>query len=211
MKWTTTALPFLSLLISSCATVPPAPPKTYAAKPDRVIEAILALHPKSDVRDLEVTTEWIEVSAERQMGWLLDTHYLQRVRYRVELEAVDVGSIVRVQATIEQRAPGGPRSRRWERIRSDGRPERDFYESIERHFQGYPSELDALRTLFPGSDYEKFEIEAHPVFRAEQGIAIRVDDVLVGIANGAVVGTVVLDGRPDVEAARAKALALVNP
>lgn len=106
---------FLSPLISSCAAAP-ASERGFAAPPDAVRSAVLrSLGGYEDVRQEEgrTVTGWGPAApAAREQGPLLGHEYRYRASHVV---AVD-GSRVSVTTRAERRAPGGPRSIRWERV-----------------------------------------------------------------------------------------------
>lgn len=118
----TICLSFLSLLISSCAAAP-ASERGFAAPPDAVRAAVRrSLAGFEDVRQEEgrFTTGWgPAVLSDREQGSLLGHEY----RYRASHEVSVDGSKVTVSSRAERRAPGGPRSRQWERI--DAEPFRE--------------------------------------------------------------------------------------
>ena len=85
------------------------------------------------VGDHLVTTGWSPEYSDGQMGWILARGYRYRVRHEIAL----VGSTVGVRSTVERRAPGGPRSRRWERV--DGRRAAEaLLADIEKHLEVAP-------------------------------------------------------------------------
>lgn len=115
---------FALLALGGCATAPGVS-RTFDAPPEAVswaAHAVLA----------DVPPDRDEPS---EQGLFLGNVYRVRVRYRFEME----GSLVRVRADVERRAPGGPRSLRWERVPSEGRYEREFLDAVaerlksERH------------------------------------------------------------------------------
>lgn len=106
------------LLISSCAGVA-SPERAFSAPPGDVRAAVLAaLAGQDDVRtDGDVVlTGWGPERGSGSQGFVLGHGYVYRARYEVRL----AGSAAAVEAVVERRAPGGVRSRRWERV--DGAP-----------------------------------------------------------------------------------------
>jgi len=86
------------------------------------------------IEGARIETSWgPERDLTREQGPLLGNSYRARVRYRLLFTEVPGGTIVGVLATVERRAPGGPRSIRWERVESDGRWEREFLDSLWTH------------------------------------------------------------------------------
>ncbi len=102
------------LLISSCAAVP-SPERSFQAPPGELRAAALAaLAGQEDVReDGDVLhSGWGPERESGAQGFLLGQGYRYRSRFVVRLS----GPAAAVEAEVERRAPGGPRSRNWERV-----------------------------------------------------------------------------------------------
>jgi hypothetical protein len=103
--------------------------REFAAAPARVravaLEAIGA--PVEEDGDVLRTGWREELSPDRAQGTILEGRYVRRTRLTVRLE----GSRVAVSAVVEERAPGGSRSLRWQRRESDGVAEREFLRKVE--------------------------------------------------------------------------------
>ncbi len=126
----------IAVVIGGCGAPAPAPSRTFAAPPPALLEAVWdALRDYADrrVEEDRVETSWgPEREDAREQGLLIGNAYKIRVRYSVR---IDASSVVRVRATVERRAPGGPRSLRWERVESDGRAEQELLDAIARRVQ----------------------------------------------------------------------------
>ena len=121
-------------LISSCAAAP-ASVRGFAAPPDAVRAAVRrSLADCGDVRQEEgrFVTGWAPAAlSDDEQGALLGHEY----RYRVCHEVTVVESKVSVASRAERRAPGGPRSLRWERI--DPAPfSRALLDAVEKNLEG---------------------------------------------------------------------------
>ena len=96
-----------------------APERSFQAPPGEVRAAALAaLAAQDDVRQAGdvLRTGWGPERESGSQGFLLGQGYRYRTRYTVVLN----GSTAAVTAVVERRAPGGVRSRNWERV--DGTP-----------------------------------------------------------------------------------------
>lgn len=118
------------LTTAACAAASaPAVEREFAAAPARVravaLEAIGA--PVEEDGDVLRTGWREELSPDRAQGTILEGRYVRRTRLTVRLE----GSRVAVSAVVEERAPGGSRSLRWQRRESDGVAEREFLRKVE--------------------------------------------------------------------------------
>lgn len=120
----------LLLALAGCSAASPREGRASSAPPQVVLESAksaLQEHKDVEIEGLRITTSWgPERDLALEQGPLLGNPYKARVRYIVELEPCGTGTIVRVAATVERRAPGGARSLRWERVPSDGRFEREL-------------------------------------------------------------------------------------
>ncbi len=118
MRWTTTPSWLLWPLISSCATAPAAE-RSFEAPPAELraaVRAALSLHPELREEEARLVSGWGPERPAGEQGFFLGHGYVVRERFEVGLS----GSSVAVRASVERRAPGGPRSRQWERV--DGAP-----------------------------------------------------------------------------------------
>jgi hypothetical protein len=126
------ALPLLLFWGAGCAALG-APERSFQAPPGDVRAAVLAaVGAHDDVRqDGDVVrTGWGPEVESGAQGLFLGQGYRYRTRYVVALN----GSAVSVSATVERRAPGGPRSIRWERV--DGDPAAELLlEAIGRRLE----------------------------------------------------------------------------
>jgi hypothetical protein len=101
------------LIFSACAAV--APERSFQAPPGELrASALAALAAHQDVREEGdvLRTGWGPERESGSQGFLLGQGYRYRTRYTVRLE----GSTASVSAVVERRAPGGVRSRNWERV-----------------------------------------------------------------------------------------------
>ncbi len=108
-------------LISSCAAAP-ARERSFAAPPETVrsaVRASLAAHEGLREEGDLISCGWGPEQTSGEQGFLLGHEYVYRSRFEARLS----GSAVAVRAAVERRAPGGPRSRNWERV--DGTPAAD--------------------------------------------------------------------------------------
>ncbi|MBI2899438.1 MAG: hypothetical protein HYY17_04590 [Planctomycetes bacterium] len=128
------------LLLAGCSSAPPREARTFAAPLPLVLAAARdALHDQKDVEvdGARIETSWgPERDAGREQGFLFGNAYRVRVRYRIECEPAGGGTLVRANATVERRAPGGVRSLRWERVPSDGRFERGLLDALDARLAG---------------------------------------------------------------------------
>lgn len=113
-----------------------APERSFQAPPGEVRAAVLAaLAAQEDVREdgQRVTTGWGPERESGSQGFLLGQGYRYRTRYAVRLS----GPSAVVEAVVERRAPGGVRSRRWERV--DGEPAAEaLLAEIGRRLEKHP-------------------------------------------------------------------------
>jgi hypothetical protein len=101
-------------LISSCAAAP-VPERSFAAPPEAVrsaVRASLAAHEDLLEKGDLVACGWGPERTSGEQGFFLGHEYVYRARFEVLLS----GSAAAVRAAVERRAPGGPRSLRWERV-----------------------------------------------------------------------------------------------
>ena len=123
------------LLISSCAGVA-APERSFQAPPGEVRAAALAaLAAHEDVREEGdvLRAGWGPERESGSQGFLLGQGYRYRTRYTVVLS----GPTASVTAVVERRAPGGVRSRNWERVDGDAAAEALLAE-IGRRLEKHP-------------------------------------------------------------------------
>ena len=137
-------LPSLAVfvLLAGCATQPvgSAYPHAYG---EVFAAAQAALFSHGEVRaDIEsgvISTSWSAgVLAPRAQGVLQDRPWPERVRYEVRVRPGTKPVPVEIFARVERRAPGGPRSLRWERIPSEGKYEERLLDAIAKTLQGDP-------------------------------------------------------------------------
>jgi hypothetical protein len=130
----TISLSFLSLLTFSCAAAPTSV-RGFAAPPDAVRKAVQrSLAGCEDVRQEEgrFVTGWAPAAPSGdEQGPVLGHEYVYRACHEVTV----VESKVSVTSRAERRAPGGPRSIRWERI--DPAPfSRALLDAVEKDLEG---------------------------------------------------------------------------
>lgn len=130
----TISLSFLLPLISSCAAAP-ASERGFAASPDAVRAAVRrSLADCAEVRQEggRFVTAWSPAAPSGgEQGPLLGHEY----RYRACHDVTVDGSRVSVSSRTERRAPGGPRSLRWERV-DPGPFSEALLDAVEKDLEG---------------------------------------------------------------------------
>lgn len=77
-------------------------------------------------------TRWIKGwSTKRTSGLLLEGRWQERYRLLVKVTEEQNKTYVSINTQIEEKAPGGSRAYRWNRIASDGLIEQEFLEKLE--------------------------------------------------------------------------------
>ncbi|MEP9412057.1 MAG: outer membrane protein assembly factor BamC [Candidatus Brocadia sp.] len=88
-----------------------------------------------EIKDKEngfLKTRWIKGwSAKRTSGLLLEGRWQERYRLLVKVTDAQNKTYVSINTQIEEKAPGGSRAYRWNRIPSDGIIEKEFLEKLE--------------------------------------------------------------------------------
>lgn len=88
-----------------------------------------------ETKDMEqgfLKTDWIKGwSATKSSGLLMEGAWQERYRLFIQVSGEKDKTYVSIQAQIQEKAPGGSRAYRWNRIASDGAIEQDFLKRIE--------------------------------------------------------------------------------
>jgi hypothetical protein len=195
------------LLISSCAAPEPRP---VPADPDAIVEAArgaLRDHADVEVEGATIRAGWRELKQDREQGYLFENRYFVRVRFDVEID----GRAVRIRAVAERRAPGGPRSIRWQRI--DPEPfEKELYDELRRRVSSeYPTELEAVQQIFSKDEpYLRREVEKRILYEGDEKVALVVANFVVAVTRDGKTVTAVALGPGDAEAAKKEALAFFD-
>jgi hypothetical protein len=116
-RWMTIGLWLLSPLTSSCSAPPSS--RSFEASAERLraaARAALADWPELREDAEGLSTGWSREAACGEQGLFLGNEVRRRVRHEVAIS----DSILVVRSRVESRAPGGPRSIRWQRV--DPRP-----------------------------------------------------------------------------------------
>ncbi|MCF6149152.1 MAG: hypothetical protein E3K37_10890 [Candidatus Kuenenia sp.] len=101
---------------------------------EAIDQALIGVRVKE--RDVEkgfVVTDWVKgYSTTRDMGLLLEGRWQERYRLFITVEPEQGRTYLSVEAYVEEKAPGGSRAYRWERVPSNGMPEQMFLEKVEQ-------------------------------------------------------------------------------
>jgi len=77
-------------------------------------------------------TQWVKGwSTKKTTGLLLEGSWQERYRLLIKLTGEQNKTYVSINAQIEEKAPGGSRAYRWNRIASDGTIEQEFLKKLE--------------------------------------------------------------------------------
>ncbi len=92
---------------------------------------------EADMASGVITSSWGPgVLAPKVQGLLQDRPFPERVRYEIHLSGHESPVSVNVTAHVQRKAPGGPRSLRWERVPSEGRYEAHLLFELEKVLKG---------------------------------------------------------------------------
>ncbi len=118
-------------------------PDAYA-RTFRAVEEVLGAHAlaRREPDSGRIETDWIERPARRTQGLLLEGHYVERLRFIVDVNPADQESSTEVWLGVEreERPPGGSRALRWTRTEPPEGLGRELLAAILRR-------LDAIRAL----------------------------------------------------------------
>lgn len=88
-----------------------------------------------EIKDKErgfLETHWVkEWSTKKTTGLFLEENWQGRYRLLIKVISEQNKSYVSINTQIEEKAPGGSRAFRWNRIASDGTLEQDFLKKLE--------------------------------------------------------------------------------
>ncbi|MFN3532872.1 MAG: hypothetical protein ACK41Q_10235 [Candidatus Brocadia sp.] len=88
-----------------------------------------------EIQDKEkgfLKTRWVKGwSTKRTSGLLLEGRWQERYRLLVKVAEEQNKTYVSINTQIEEKAPGGSRAYRWNRVASDGLIEQEFLEKLE--------------------------------------------------------------------------------
>lgn len=88
-----------------------------------------------EIKDKEqgfLKTHWVkDWSAKKTTGLFLEENWQGRYRLLIKVTGEQNKSYVSINTQIEEKAPGGSRAFRWNRITSDGTLEQDFLKKLE--------------------------------------------------------------------------------
>jgi hypothetical protein len=130
------SLVLIAAVLAAACAAPPGVARRFEAPPDAVRGAALEAlsgFPNVVAEEREIRTGWLERDAPGPpQGILMDVPDRERVRIRLDIRPADGGTEVVARATIERRGPGGTPALRWQRIRSDGRIERETLDRISK-------------------------------------------------------------------------------
>jgi hypothetical protein len=85
-----------------------------------------------DKEDGFLRTQWVKGwSTKKTTGLFLEGSWQERYRLLIKVTGEGNKTYVSVRTQVEEKAPGGSRAYRWNRISSDGTIERDFLEKLE--------------------------------------------------------------------------------
>ena len=122
------------VLLGGCATHPveDSYPHSYGEVFAATKAAVSAFPDvEADMASGVITTSWGPgVLAPKVQGLLQDRPYPERVRYEIRLGSRENPVSVDVIARVQRKAPGGPRSLRWERVPSEGKYEEHLLAAI---------------------------------------------------------------------------------
>jgi hypothetical protein len=88
-----------------------------------------------EIKDKEqgvLKTHWVkDLSIKRTTGLFLEENWQGRYRLLIKVTGEQSKSYVSINTQIEEKAPGGSRAFRWNRITSDGTLEQDYLKKLE--------------------------------------------------------------------------------
>ncbi|MBM4053670.1 MAG: hypothetical protein FJ264_03130 [Planctomycetes bacterium] len=101
---------------------------------EAVDQAIMGIRVKEkNVEKGFLITDWIKgYSTTRDMGLLLEGRWQERYRLYITVVPEQDRTYLSVSSQVEEKAPGGSRAYRWERIPSNGMPEQMFLDKVEQ-------------------------------------------------------------------------------
>ncbi|NUO08399.1 MAG: outer membrane protein assembly factor BamC [Candidatus Brocadia sp.] len=88
-----------------------------------------------EIKDKEhgfLKTQWVKGwSTKKTTGLLLEGHWQERYRLLIKVTEEQDKTYVSVNTQVQEKAPGGSRAYRWDRIPSDGTIEQTFLKNLE--------------------------------------------------------------------------------